>query len=252
MGEYLDMQAEIGISKHQGGLPATRQLLELCHIEGAREVLEVGCGIGVGPAYTARTHDCRVVAVDRSPQMIEWTRRRIREEGVDRRVELVIADALSLPFESDRFDVVLAESVLAFVDDKAGAIRELIRVAKPGGYVGLNEAFWLEEDRANLDELARDLGAEILSADEWHALWDASGLREQVLKLRRVDAAVEVRSRMRWIGFRWLVRAWGRVVYLSLTKPAMRHAFGTVLSGGKTLDHWCYGLFAGRKALDAG
>jgi cyclopropane fatty-acyl-phospholipid synthase-like methyltransferase len=72
MGEFIDMQAEIGISKHQGGFPATKQLLGLCQIEHAREVLDVGCGIGVGPAYIARTHDCRVVGVDLSPRMIEW------------------------------------------------------------------------------------------------------------------------------------------------------------------------------------
>lgn len=58
MGEFIDVQAEIGISKHQGGLPATRQLLGLCHVERAHEVLDVGCGTGVGPAYIARTRGC--------------------------------------------------------------------------------------------------------------------------------------------------------------------------------------------------
>ena len=48
---------------------------------------------------------------------------------------------LDLPFEADRFDAVIVESVLAFVDDKPRAIRECIRVTKPGGYVGLNELF---------------------------------------------------------------------------------------------------------------
>lgn len=247
MGEFIDMQAEIGISKHQGGLPATRQLLELCGVADAREVLEVGCGTGVGLAYIARTYGCHVVGVDLSPRMIEWARRRIREEGVEDRVDLRTADVLELPFEADRFDVVVCESVLAFVEDKAHAIGELVRVAKPGGHVGLNEAVWLEEDRESLDELAKDLGANILTADEWRGLWAASGLRDQVVKMRRVDAAVEVRSRMRWIGLRWLVRAWGRAAFLYVTKPAIRHSFSAVFGGGRTLDHWYYGLFVGRK-----
>ncbi len=247
MGEYLDMQAAMGITKHQGGLPATRQLLALCHIDRASEVLDVGCGIGVGPAYIARTHGCRVVGVDASPAMIAWSRRRAREAGVEDRVALQVADVLALPFEDDRFDVVLAESVLAFVEDKAQAIRELVRVTKPGGYVGLNEAVWLEQDRQNLEELAHDLGAEVLGAGEWRALWDASGLRDRVVRLRLVEAGVEVRSRMRWIGLPWLVRAWGRVIYFYLTRPAIRHSFHSVLAGGRTLDHWYYGLFVGRK-----
>jgi len=133
MADYLNMQAELGISKHQGGRAATRRLLGLCHAERAHEVLDVGCGIGVGPAYIARTYGCRVVAIDRSPRMIEWARERARWDGVEHLVELRVADLRELPFEADRFDVVVAESVLAFIDDKAQAIRELVRVTRPGG-----------------------------------------------------------------------------------------------------------------------
>jgi cyclopropane fatty-acyl-phospholipid synthase-like methyltransferase len=51
---FLDMQAFVGITKHTGGIEATNELLSLCHIQDAHEVLNVGCGIGVGPAYIAR------------------------------------------------------------------------------------------------------------------------------------------------------------------------------------------------------
>ena len=63
-GDFLDIQARVGISKHLGGFEATNELLSLCHIEEAREVLYAGSGIGVGPAYIARTHGCRVIGVD--------------------------------------------------------------------------------------------------------------------------------------------------------------------------------------------
>ncbi len=248
MGEYLDMQAEIGISKHQGGLPATRQLLDLCQIEGASEVLDVGCGIGVGPAYIARSHACHVVAMDLSPRMIEWARRRVRQEGVEDRVDLVVADVLDLPFEDDRFDVVVAESVLAFVGDKARALHELVRVTKPGGYVGLNEFVWLGEMPEDVVQLAHDLGTELLSARGWRAAMAGSGLTDLVVGIRRLDAAVEVRSRLRWIGLPWFARAMGRSVYLLATKPEIRRAYGIVASGaGKAFDSSGYGLFVGRK-----
>jgi len=41
--KFLDMQAFVGISKHVGGLEATNEILALCHMEAAREVLNVGC-----------------------------------------------------------------------------------------------------------------------------------------------------------------------------------------------------------------
>ena len=77
--KFLDMQAAVGVTKHIGGLAATNELLSLCHIEDAREVLNVGCGIGVGSTYIAKKYDCHVVGVDISEKMIEWSRRRARQ-----------------------------------------------------------------------------------------------------------------------------------------------------------------------------
>ncbi len=66
---FLDMQAYVGISKHIGGLPATRTLLSLCHAEDADEILEVGSGIGVGPVHAATSYGCRVVGIDLSDRV---------------------------------------------------------------------------------------------------------------------------------------------------------------------------------------
>ncbi len=121
---FLDLQALVGVTKHPGGFAATDELLALCHVGAAREVLNVGCGIGVAPAYVARKHGCRVVGVDLSEKMIGWSRQRAREEHVADKVDLQVADVLALPFPACRFDVVFCESVLAFVADKEQAIAE--------------------------------------------------------------------------------------------------------------------------------
>ena len=84
---YLDLQAYAGVTKHMGSFEATNELLALCHTENAQEVLDVGCGIGVGPAYMAKTYGCRVVGVDISEKMIEWSRQRAKQEGGEDRVE---------------------------------------------------------------------------------------------------------------------------------------------------------------------
>jgi ubiquinone/menaquinone biosynthesis C-methylase UbiE len=119
---YLDVQAEVGITKHLGGFPATDELLTLCHVAEAKEVLYVGAGIGVGPAYIARKFGCHVVAIDISEKMLAWTSQRAREEGVADKVETRLANILDLPFDDNRFDAVLVESVAAFVEDKAKAV----------------------------------------------------------------------------------------------------------------------------------
>jgi ubiquinone/menaquinone biosynthesis C-methylase UbiE len=247
--KFLDMQADVGVTKHIGGFEATNELLSLCRIEVAREVLNVGCGIGVGSTYIAKKYDCHVVGVDVSAKMIEWSRRRAREERVEAKVEFRTADVLDLPFEASRFDIVFAESVLVFVEDKAQAIRECVRVTKPGGYVGLNEGFWTEQPSPELVALARDaVGPCVPTIETWQALWEASGLQERVVRTRQVDARTEVKSRIQWIGWQWLLRAWGRALRLYITNPAIRQSIKKQFDvPPEVFQYLGYGLFVGKK-----
>lgn len=246
--DYLDMQAQVGITKHLGGFAATDELLARCHIDTAREVLYVGSGIGVGPASIARRYGCHVVAVDIAAQMIAWSRLRAHEEGVAAKIDLQVADVLALPFVANHFDAVICESVLGFVDDKRQAIAACVRVTKPGGYVGLNETLWATEPPPNATAQVRDFGANILPADAWRALWEASGLRDRVVTLHQLDARTEIKSRIAWVGWRWAVRAWGRLLRLYITTPAARQSITEQLDAGlDTLPYLGYGLFVGRK-----
>jgi ubiquinone/menaquinone biosynthesis C-methylase UbiE len=247
--KFLDMQADVGVTKHIGGFEATDELLSLCHIANAREVLNIGCGIGVGSAYVAGKYGCHVVGVDVSEKMIEWSRRRAREERVESRVECRTADVSDLPFDADRFDVVFAESVLIFVEDKARAIRECVRVTRPGGHVGLSEGFWREQPPEELVALASDaVGPCVPTLDTWRTLWEASGLHERVVQPRRIDPGTEVKSRIRWIGWRWLLRAWGRGLRLYITNPATRQSIKKTFDvPPEVFQYLGYGLFVGRK-----
>jgi arsenite methyltransferase len=246
---YLDMQAYVGITKHNGGFRATDELMSLCHIQDAREVLNVGCGIGVGSAYIAKKYHCRVVGVDISEQMVAWSRRRAREERVEDKVEFRVASVLDLPFDANRFDVVFCESVIAFVADKRRAIQECVRVAKPGGYVGLNESFWIEEPSPEIVARARALaGADVPVAATWQALWEESGLRDRVVRLCQINPRTEVRDRMRWVGWRWAARAVGRLLRLYITYPAARQSLKDIFNTPlEVTQQMGYGLFVGRK-----
>lgn len=258
---FLEHQSQIGISVHLGGLAATRRLLESCHVNEASEVLDIGCGIGVGPAAIARAHRCRVVGVDVSAQMIDWARRRARDEGVDDRVTCAVADVLDLPFEGGRFDVVIAESVLSFVVDKERAIAEMVRVTKAGGHVGLNEGFLLTEaPTPRVARLASQIGSAMVALPAWQALWTGSGLTERVVRTYRIDAARELRDRFRWVGLPRLAAATARAALLYLTDPGTRpvlHAMLAALRAGPedgpgTPPPWAsfgYGLFVGRKPI---
>ncbi len=246
---YLDMQAYVGITKHIGGRAATDELVALCHIVQAREVLMVGCGIGISCAYIAKKHGCHVVGVDISEKMIEWSHKRAHEERVEDKVEFRVADVLDLPFNADRFDAVLVESVIAFVDDKTRAIQECRRVTRPGGYVGLNETFFTEAPTPEVGEtVRREMGVDIPMVQTWQALWEVSGLQDRVIRLHPIDARHEIQDRLQWIGARWALKAFGRLLRLYLTQPAARQSLKAQFgSSGVWFKTMGYGIFAGRK-----
>jgi SAM-dependent methyltransferase len=68
---FFDFAAEVGLTKHLGGVGATEELIELCHIGEGKYVLDVGCGAGVTPCFIAKRYGCRVVGVDISEGLIE-------------------------------------------------------------------------------------------------------------------------------------------------------------------------------------
>ena len=249
---FLDMQAAIGVTKHPGGYAATDELLALCHIEEAHKVLNIGCGIGVGSVYIAKRYGCCVVGIDIADKMIAWSRQRAREEGVADKVVFQVADLLALPFAANSFDLVFCESVLNFVVDKAWAIREFSRVTKPGGYVGINEMFWLGEAPAALTpQVQAILGGDqpLPTAVAWQAIWAAAELQEQVVHIHFVDPRQEVKDRIEWIGWSWLVRAWGRALRLYIMNPGVRAAIKAQFDFPlEVMQQMGYGLFVGRKS----
>jgi len=69
--------------------------------------------------------------------MLAAARKRAKEHGTDVRFEIARAEAL--PFETASFDVVIAFTVLCFVEDAAAAVDEMVRVLKPGGRLIVGE-----------------------------------------------------------------------------------------------------------------
>ena len=111
--------------------------------------------------------------------MIDLSRKRASREDVADRLEFRTADAQHLPFEAGLFDVVICESVTAFLDDPQKAVREYARVAKPRGYVGLNEGTWIRTPPSTefVEFIERTMAkATFLKSDEWRELMDNAGL----------------------------------------------------------------------------
>lgn len=248
---YFGLQAYVGTTKHMGGFETTQELIDLCHVDEAEYVLEVGCGVGATTCYLARTFDCRVVGLDLRESMVARCRERAKREGVADRVEFRVADALDIPFQNALFDVVFCESVATFIEDKQKVANEYARVTKPGGYVGLNEEIWLQVPPPELlQDVKRiwDVKPDIPTRDGWLELLAGAGLQDVVARVYEFDARREATQLKRY-RFQDTWRMFHRTLALYLRNPAFRAYMKDRRRLPKDVfDYLGYALFVGRKA----
>lgn len=254
--EFFDFAAEVGLTKHIGGVEATEELVELCDIGEGKYVLDVGCGVGVTPSFIAKRYGCKVVGVDISEAMIKRSRERAKRAGVEDRVEFRVADAQDLPFDDGLFDAVITESVTAFPDDKQRAVNEYARVTKPGGYIGLNESTWLKvpPPPEMIAWASQDLGATVkpLTSGDWVGLLEGAGLSEIVVSIREVKVQDEAKGLLGRYGCGGMLKVWSRMLALYVRNPAYRRFVKEVREVGvvpENLDEYFgYGIYVGKKA----
>jgi len=109
-------------------------LCEAVDLAAGARVLDVACGNG-NAALAAARRWCQVTGLDYVPELLRGAEERARAERLE--LELVEGDAERLPFENGHFDVALSTFGVMFAPDQEQAAREIVRVVKPGGAIGL-------------------------------------------------------------------------------------------------------------------
>jgi ubiquinone/menaquinone biosynthesis C-methylase UbiE len=114
-------------------LDLANEALRLAGLEQGQRFLDVAAGTG-GLGLPAARLGAEVLATDWSPAMIEHFEARIREEGLSR-AEGRVMDCHALDLPDDSFDLTGSQFGVMLVPDQAAALREMVRVTKPGGRV---------------------------------------------------------------------------------------------------------------------
>jgi SAM-dependent methyltransferase len=155
-------------------LPVARRVVERAALRPDEHVLDVGTGTG-SAAAAAVGEGRTVVGIDGAPGMLELARHNVPGASFE------AMDFTALTFEDASFDVVVSSHALHFARDRETALREWLRVTRPGGRVSLSGPGPLEVtpsalyahiyERTGIDTSGRYLGPEQLRAVAEAAGW---------------------------------------------------------------------------------
>jgi ubiquinone/menaquinone biosynthesis C-methylase UbiE len=130
--EHLVAQAEVYT-------PEANELLDGIGLQPGASAIDVGCGVmGILHLLASRVGPgVRVVGLDREPRILELARTLAEQRGVA--AELLEAEATQTGIEAETFDLVHARTLLLNVSEPEAVVAEMVRLAKPGGIVAVQE-----------------------------------------------------------------------------------------------------------------
>lgn len=165
---------------HPGGFDLSKRIGEIVNMQD-KKVLEVACGRGTFACYFAKHFGARITGVDLSADMITSSINRARAEGVADSTEFKVADASTLPFTDDSFDIVVSEcGPIGLAPDPQRVANEMVRVMKPGGHLVLHAPVWLKEvPDVSRRDIEYRLGGRMFTLSEWDDMLRKAGLVEK-------------------------------------------------------------------------
>jgi ubiquinone/menaquinone biosynthesis C-methylase UbiE len=124
-----------------GVMPASEAVVAAVDVHAGERVLDVACGSG-NAALVAARRNADVTGLDYVAALIDRAKRRAEAEGT--KIDFRVGDAQELPFQDGSFDVVVSVFGAMFAPDQQKTARELLRVTRSGGRIGLVN--WMPED----------------------------------------------------------------------------------------------------------
>ena len=133
------------------------RLVEFAGVRDGDDVLDIGSGTGaLTAAVAAAAPSSRIVGIDPSAPYVAFAQEQLSAE----RIRFEVGDAQQLPLADSSFDRTLSLLILNFVPDRDRALREMMRVTRPGGTVGA--AVW---DYGSGMEMLRVFWDEVVAFD---------------------------------------------------------------------------------------
>ncbi|MCY6485754.1 methyltransferase domain-containing protein [Clostridium aestuarii] len=178
---YLEMTRKFMLNQDLKPL-----IVKYLGIESGMEVLDVGCGTGAFTRYLVEelleeSKKCEFTGIDYDEKLIEVAKQYVSEKISVQDIKYIIGNAYKLPFDNNKFDLIVSHTFLGIASDVKTALNEMIRVVKPGGSIASvtsmsyghqawHEGYYPEKEwRKELSDLADKI---IYIYERVHSTWE--------------------------------------------------------------------------------
>lgn len=111
-----------------------KKVVNIIKATNPKTVLDIATGTGDLAIALSQTNASKIVGLDISSGMLEIGKEKIKKQGLDHKIEMVLGDSENLPFEDNTFDAITVGFGVRNFETLENGLKEILRVLKPGGY----------------------------------------------------------------------------------------------------------------------
>lgn len=161
-----------------------KKSIESLDIKEEDKVLIVGAGTGLDLEFLPK--NCKIVATDITPSMIE----KLKKENakLNLTVDALVMDGHSLDFTDNSFDIIILHLILAVIPDPIKCIKEAERVLKNGGQIAIFDKFVRKDKKVSSVRRIANAFTNLLFSDitrDFESIYDKTQL--QVISDKEAD-----------------------------------------------------------------
>lgn len=159
-----------------GRLEIATRMAELSQMSAGKKVLAVSSNRGYQSVIYAKEFQAEVIGIDIDETVVTLSKEYAEKSGI--KVTFITADAQSLPFEEDTFDIVTNEGAVGIPDHPQTVLDEMIRVLKPGGTFVFRESIFCDDMSPDEQaELQERYGNETQTVAGWKQMIEKAGAK---------------------------------------------------------------------------
>ena len=190
--KYLNFLSKFGVGgAHPGGINLTEEIFKAENVSSTSHILDVGCGTGQTAAYLANKYEANVTGIDINSIMVAKATRRMKKDRLP--VKIIQSSIEKIPLPDQKFDFIISESVLSFVN-KPRALKEIYRLLKNGGrFIAIEFTISQRLDENIEQEIKQFYGFDsCFMKKDWIALLKQAGFNNiRILKNKSISSEPE-------------------------------------------------------------